>query len=141
MPTKDGSRLAVDARCLGSIPTLGHKNDESGFVEGTSYKDADGHYTLDNERLLAIDRYRGKVGRLNTTEYGQSYWFASRGRTNNGNAYGIFRRSNSSVGSDWLFGAVSRSVTHAFIPVFILNSEVKIVSGTGTEDDPFEIQI
>lgn len=81
---KDTIGIASDARCVGSDPRQGHKNDDEGSTEYTAqwygtnnikvdFKNTDEHYTSDETALSSIGALKFK-----DKTYGSNYWFASR---------------------------------------------------------------
>ena len=145
--------IASDARCVGSNPKPGHKNDESESVEYSTnsygkipFKKTDTHYTTDKTALIAIGAYK-----FTNNTYGNYYWLAS--RVISGNHFDIRNvTADSTLSANMLcliilpgnVGAgrvTSYDSECGFRPIFILNSGVKIISGSGTKDDPYEIDI
>ena len=145
---KDTIGIASDARCIGSDPRPGHKNDEASTIEektnkyGTVIlKDTDTHYTSDETALQAIGAY----GFKDTATYGEYYWLASREVIGSSLNVRIVKSNGSNYGNDvcnyWKsFGdIVGNNRENAFRPVFILNSGVIITGGNGTIDKPYEL--
>ena len=115
---------------------------------------SDDNYTSDKNRLNEI----GEFGIKRSNAVDNYYWLASRSIKEVGNEYlfcvntvpdyakytgnfeanyGSLFRVNKNDGST----PVDSTGIRGFRPVFILNSNVKIIGGQGTEDDPFEIDI
>ena len=102
-------------------------------------KDADNHYTIDNKQL----------SRLNIAGIpGKQYWMASRNVTANhqlssfylihiGEFYDWSSASDQIVYMNWGNARRGESASYALRPVFILNSDIKIVGGKGTADKPY----
>lgn len=76
--------------------------------------------------------------------YGEQYWFASR----NDPGYNFAIRLKNSyynisgwalLGVDGFGNESSWSREEGFRPVFFINSGVKILSGSGTKGDPYEL--
>ena len=146
MDTTDGTGIASDARCVGSDPRPGHKNDESGTIEentinyGTvNLRDADTNYNSDENALTALDAFK-----FSDRNYGDYYWLASRDSTNNNFFIRAVGYSGNSVSirlcNVYSNGTVDiNNVERAFRPVFSLNSGIIITGGTGTSGDPYEL--
>ena len=103
--------IASDARCVGSDPRPGHKNDESVTINkdtnnyGTIVlKDADTHYTTDETALKTIGTWR-----ITNTTNGNNYWLASRIIVNSNNLnMRIVDYSTGAVKSNYLCGTSYR---------------------------------
>ena len=140
--------IANDARCVGSDPRPGHKNDEAGSTEystndygNVDLKNADINYITDTTALSNIGAYR-----YSDTTNGEYYWLAS--RENNSNNFDIRHvGAHGSMSYGGLCTVYSdgrvrgQKYELGFRPVFYLNSGVKIVGGTGTQENPYEIDI
>ena len=143
---KDTKGIASDARCIGSDSRPGHKNDESETISKNTnkygkvfFKNADTHYTTDETALNSIGAYK-----FNDLTYGDCYWLASRCPTGQNvnvryvdNNYFMSGRNLCVIRSSGTVG--SNSFEDGLRPVFYLNSGVKIISGSGTKGDPYEL--
>ena len=143
---KDTIGIASDARCVGSDPRPGHKNDESATIEKstTNYgtvnlKNRDENYKSDTSALRAIGAFK-----IMNETYGKYYWLASREVgtkdfyvriVKNDGEYSFYDLC--SITSSGYVGG--NSWESAFRPVFILNSGVIITGGNGTIDKPYEL--
>lgn len=152
MDTQDGTKIVKDARCVGSDPRAGHKNDESTTIqENTSsygtvnLKDTDTNYLIDEERLQEIGLYGFTQKDTNSPE--EKYWLAS--RITVGDKFYIrvvtsrgYLTSSTDLCKVYSWGSVySASEENYLRPIFSLNSEVRIKSGNGTIDSPYELEI
>ena len=166
METLDGSLLAKDARCVGSNPLnknypdnlTGAERDAEMFVADSQYTymneyngkyfNTNSHYMIDFTRLWAINIQ--KVER--TTEGGVGYWLATHKVS--------FLETNPEYGHSYRIpwvGETGRYMTSAmlevktdgtmtatgynigFRPVIVLEGNVKIIGGEGTEEVPYEL--
>ena len=150
MDTVDGSRIAYDARCVGCKPNI--KNDTTSSYtskksksHGTvSLKISDTNYKTDETRLKSIGAY----GFTDTT-YANYYWLASRILGSNDFYLLCVDNSGTLQGVNSVAGLLGKAVPTyidsaynrewGLRPVFTLNSGVKILSGNGTIDKPYEL--
>ena len=148
--------IAIDARSLGSIATLKdgkfqgdtttekYPTDEYDYLSSfkDEFKDEDTNYEKDVGQLNALV--------LNATS---DTWLASRMVYTESDYVGLtvfsvcFVCSDGHVSGDDLCivcsdgRAFGDSMTNGFRPVFLLSSKVKIKSGDGTSDNPYELEI
>ena len=161
--TNDGSILATDARCVGSNPLNKNYPDnltgeekmtkmlvaDSSWTNMKDYNgkffDSDYNYFLDCNRLRAINAF--KVDSSNTVS--PYYWIASRNVSSYEWSFhfsGALLVDNSNITSFawWSVNETgvcngARGANFGLRPVFKLSPNVKIISGEGTEEVPFEI--
>lgn len=160
--TVDGSILAIDARCVGSKPSnknypdnlTGTEREEQMYYatdEEEYAKTYDGTlFKTDNNFIEDVTRMR-KAGILNYSDntYGSYYWLATRNDYyHDGHKFSIILQSRKNAGrAIWGFLQIktngeminSSETQYGFRPVLKLSSEVKIIGGKGTEDEPFQI--
>ena len=159
--TVSGDELAIDTRCIGSNPVPGGKNhpdDLTGEERQAAMYTADSSYTwlseyngkyFDTVSYKSIDRLRlSKMKALRIDERGSGYFFATRKvnlfddhgnccfsvteQSTNENTYPMWQVNSDGVVKYW-------DTTRGLRPVFILNPNVKVISGEGTEENPYEI--
>ncbi len=148
----DVNGIADDARCVGSNPEQGHKNDETESSDkntayGTvSLKNTETLYTTDFNNLKSIGALK-----YNDNTYGDYYWLAG-SRVLDDAEFNIKAVENYEWSEEnicnFLIGetdvdgdSYGNGAELGFRPVFFLNSNVKILSGEGTIDSPYEIGI
>ena len=143
---KDNIGIASDARCVGSDPRPGHKNDEEGITNkyitgyGTvALKNGDTHSSSDFAALNKINALQ-----FSNTTNGDKFWIASRTVSSPNYDINAFNRGGSTIGCV-LCKIYQYSSPESFghenglRPVFNLNSGVKIIGGNGTIDKPYEL--
>ena len=166
METADGSKLAIDARCIGSNPLnknypdnlTGSERDAEMFTADSQYTymneyngkyfNTNAHYLTDFERLWYL-----KIHKVDPNEEnGCIYWLAAHRVA--------FLESNPEYGHSYRIPWVNPNGQYetvamlhvntdgtmegngfnvGFRPIFILENNVKIIGGEGTEEIPFEI--
>ncbi len=151
MDTVNGTGICKDARCVGSNPSYkdSHGSRKTLNLKGIDYtfNDEDFNYETDMNRMILLDMWNttyeywlascSPSWRLNSTNKGDAWWSVRKYYT----AYGDWGPSAESI-LTWKDGTFTpHSVTNGFRPVFILNSTVKIVSGSGTINDPYELSL
>ena len=125
---------ATDARCVGSNPS--NKNAE-GSLDNV-IRNPDENYTKDYEQM-------NKLGV--TTISGEGYWLASRvtgTNVTNDYLFGVrYISTSGELNSAYLFDNTQsyNDYTSNLRPVFTLREDIKIISGSGTEDDPYTLGI
>lgn len=154
---KDTKGIAIDARCLGSIPTLASnskfQDDNSGMWSNNTYayleegswnnkfKDKDTNYTEDVNQLKALG--------LNVSSGYTWTWLASRDVYSDSDTTVFFVRAVGSTGNTDLNGLCyvhSNSIptcispSNGFRPVFLLSSNVVISGGDGSSENPYVIE-
>ena len=159
----DENKIAIDARSLGSIAKLkGGKFQEDPITE-TEYENEYPYFSdynkqfkvEDNNYKEDADNSNGQLQKLGLNATNTT-WLASRGMDEDSSFtdFGVRSvKSNGYVYSDGLVlgnvlclvisggGTGSGGRTYGFRPVFLLSSKVKIKSGDGTSDTPYELEI
>lgn len=166
MKTVNESVLATDARCVGSSPILGNKNypdnltgeerEAEMFTANTihTYMNEYNGKLFKSDKNYQVDRIRLKrigINIFDDSSYGSWYWLASRQAELFSIDYGycfcpLIQNRKDGNSARWGFIRVdtngnltSTDSQYGFRPVFILSPNVKILSGEGTEEVPFEI--
>ena len=138
---------AIDARCVGSVPN--NKNAEAlnnfssnySFMEryNGKFKDSDTNYEIDYEQMKKLN-----IVNLNTR-----YWLASRtvlidGRGASFNIYKIDQNgelSNSTIISIQSDGGAGNKFSNGLRPVVSLKSNINIVGGDGSKENPWKLDM
>ena len=163
LETIDGSILATDARCVGSNPLdknypdrlSGQERQSQMYVGDSSHEfmndyngkffKGDKFYYIDGTRLVKIGAYG-----YEDTSVSPYYWFASRKvdyYEEQGYLFFIYMvQSNGSWGAIGRLNVPNNGTMNAYDPgsnglrpVFVLASNVKVIGGEGTEENPFEL--
>ena len=157
--TNDGSLLAIDARCIGSNPLnknypdnlTGEKRIAEMYISDQEYLQSyNGKFfklrSIEQTDALRLNRMGAMV--FSDTSFGNYYFWANHYifTWQDTTYFGIQHVSKEGIFNNWGLWSVKSDGTEKFSndnrglrPVFILSPNVKILSGEGTEEVPFEI--
>ena len=145
---------ASSSRCVGSIPDNPNYDEADMFISEFKYmeefnglfKDEDNNCEADWKQIILLD--------INNRMDNQSYFLASRyvesrasehwfslyvahSIGNQYNGFGSLCYFNSNIWTGTLANSEGYNVTEGLLPVFTIKPEIKIIGGTGEENNPY----
>ena len=137
-------KYASSSRCVGSLPDNPTYESNQYFVSSESYmndynntfKDQDTNYTIDNNQMKSLG--------INLLD--KEYWIASRGIITSSESTGFYLMAVESTGPlCWIAGSDGKGFafpfTYGFRPVITLKDGIKVTSGKGTLEEPYNLSV